>query len=141
MEAQAFPLVKIHASLVKVGSGPASCAAPIMISSHSTSVHTSHCSNAVHVNPRPSCGVQSRKPPITSHLISMGRLQPLNVEDPFFRIHNLGEMIPTVKRPTADHSPLLFDRTCRASRLHDAASKCRLEAFVCFPSSFRRHDN
>src|ERR1700733_7529439 len=92
-----------------------------MVSSHSTSVHTSHCSNAVHVNPRPSCGVQSRKPPITSHPISMRRLQPLNVEDPFFRIHNLGEMMPTVKRPTADHSLLLFDRTCRASRLHDAA--------------------
>jgi hypothetical protein len=36
----------------------------------------------------------------------MRRLQPLNVEDPLFRIHNLGEMMPTVKRPTADHSPL-----------------------------------
>jgi hypothetical protein len=114
--AMAFSLVKIHASLTsKVP------AAPIKISSHSTSAHTSYCSDAVHVNPRSTCSVQSRKPPITSHPISVRRMQPLNIEDPFFRIHNLGEMVPTIKRPTADHPPILFDRTCRASGLHDAA--------------------
>ena len=100
MEAQAswpFPPVKIHASLVKWVPGQL----PVRrdSSSHSTSAHTFHCSDAVHVNPRFSCGVQSRKSPITPHPISMRRMQPLNIEGPFFRIHNQGEIV-------ADHSPL-----------------------------------
>ena len=62
----------------------------------------------------------------------MRRMQPLNIEDPFFRFHNLGEMVLTVKRLTADHSPLLFDKTCRASRLHDAAYQMRARGVRLF---------
>src|SRR5437868_193086 len=70
----------------------------------------------VHVNPRSSCGAQSCKPPIISHPISVRRMQPLNIEEPFFHIRNLCEI---ARPPTT--SPLLLDRTCRVSRLHDAA--------------------